>query len=284
MATTLLVITSITAAVLHTGLLNSFCKTRLKTAKQMNLFNILIYSVSVLMFGLLLLKEKISAFTIIFGLLFGVVTALGSLFKMLSLSSGPLNITLLITTASMIIPTMSGVFFGETFSPAKLCITLILIGFIYLSISKGNKTKADKKWFLFCILSFLFQGIVGVLQKIHQSSVHKAEVSGFLFVSFICALLFSLFESRNLEQKLFLDKKTIFVGLICGACTFAMNFINLKLSGLLPSQLFFPLINGSSLIFSSLMSVILFKERLSKRQTIGMVGGITSLIVICLVP
>ena len=65
---------------------------------------------------------------------------------------------------------------------------------------------------------------------------------------------------------------------------FIMNYINLKLSGVLPSQLFFPLINGSSIVLSSIMSVIIFKEKLSKRQTIGLIGGIVSLIAICLVP
>jgi multidrug transporter EmrE-like cation transporter len=63
-----------------------------------------------------------------------------------------------------------------------------------------------------------------------------------------------------------------------------MNFINLKLSGMLPSQLFFPLINGSAIVLSSLVSVLLFKEKLTRRQTIGLVGGIASLIAICLIP
>jgi multidrug transporter EmrE-like cation transporter len=62
-----------------------------------------------------------------------------------------------------------------------------------------------------------------------------------------------------------------------------MNYINLKLSGLLPSQLFFPLINGSAIILSSLSSVFIFKESLSKKQVVGLVGGILSLIAICLV-
>lgn len=284
MGTILLIITSITTMVLQNCLFNNSCKTALKTAKHINLFNIMVYSVCVALFGILLLKEKISAFTVLLGLLFGVVTALSNLFKMLSLSNGPMNLTLLVTTSSMVIPTMSGVFFGEAFSPLKLCVVVVLIGFIYLSVSKSDDTKTNKKWFLFCLLAFLFQGTVGVLQKIHQSSVHKTEVSGFLFVAFICAIIFCIFRSKGFKERLISGKKTIFIGLICGGSTFAMNYINLKLSGLLPSQLFFPLVNGSAIVLSSLISVIIFKERLSKRQTIGLVGGIISLITICLVP
>lgn len=63
-----------------------------------------------------------------------------------------------------------------------------------------------------------------------------------------------------------------------------MNYINLKLSGVLPSQLFFPLVNGSTIILSSVMSVVVFKEHLSKKQAVGLIGGITSLVAICIVP
>ena len=284
MGTVLLIVTSITTMVLQNCLFNNSCKTALTTSKHINLFNTVVYSVCVLMFGILLLKEKLSLFTVLLGLLFGVVTALSNLFKMLSLSNGPMNITLLVTTSSMVIPTMSGVFFGEAFSLAKLFVVVILIWFIYLSVSKSDDTKIGRKWFLFCLLAFLFQGTVGVLQKIHQNSAHKTEVSGFLFVAFICAIVFCFIRNRGFNQEIKLGKKTVLIGLVCGGCSFGMNYINLILSGLLPSQLFFPLVNGSAIVISSLMSVILFKERLSKRQTIGLVGGIVSLIAICLVP
>ena len=157
MGTVLLIVTSITTMVLQNCLFNNSCKTALRTAKHINLFNIMVYSVCVLMFGILLLKEKLSFFTVLLGLLFGVVTALSNLFKMLSLSNGPMNITLLVTTSSMVIPTMSGVFFGEAFSLAKLFVAVILIWFIYLSVSKSDETKIGRKWFLFCLLAFLFQ-------------------------------------------------------------------------------------------------------------------------------
>ena len=284
MGTVSFIMTSVATMVLQNCLFNHTCKTKLKTQKHINRFNITVYSVCFLLFGLLLLKEEISGFTILLGFLFGVVTALSNLFKMLSLSTGPMNITLLVTTSSMIIPTMSGIFFGETFSLAKLCIVLLLIGFIYLSVSKQKHTKASKKWLLFCILAFLFQGAIGVIQKIHQTSTYKTEVSGFLFIAFVCAILFCVFRSRGSEAKISLDKKAVLIGLICGGCTFGMNYINLKLSGILPSQLFFPLINGSAIVLSSIASVIIFKERLSKKQTIGLIGGIISLIAICLVP
>lgn len=284
MTTVSFVIISIAIMVVQNCLFNDACKKKVKTAAHINLFNITVYAVCILIFGGLVLRETVSVFTVLLGLLFGVVTALSNFYKMRSLSNGPMHITLLVTTSSMIIPTLSGIFFGETFSLAKLGVVVVLIGFIYLSTGKSGDARINKKWVLYCALAFAFQGTVGVIQKIHQSSTHKAETSGFLLVAFTVAIIFCFFGSRGSGQTIKLERKTVFVGLLCGGCTFGMNYINLKLSGLLPSQLFFPLINGSAIILSSIMSVIVFKETLSKRQMIGLVGGILSLIGICLVP
>lgn len=92
-----------------------------------------------------------------------------------------------ISTSSMIIPTISGVFFGEHFSGTKFVMVLLLIGFIYLSLDRGKNSKINTGYLLFCLLAFVFQGSIGVLQKIHQNSPYKAETGSFLFFAFICS-------------------------------------------------------------------------------------------------
>ena len=281
--TTALLILSISSVVLQNGIFNSLCKKHLKTNDDLYKFNIFVYAVCILIFGILTLNGSLSLYTVLLGVLFGVVTALSNLYKMLALSKGPMHITLLITTSSMIIPTLSGVFFGEKFSLFKILLVLILIYFIYLSIGKSKEGKINRSWGIYCLLAFILIGSIGLIQKIHQTSSHKSEISGFLCVSFFISLIIS--GLRVKDKKNFKDKKNLIpLAMICGGCTFGMNYINLKLSGLLPSQLFFPLVNGSAIILSSLMSMIVFKERLSKKQTVGLVGGIICLIAICLVP
>lgn len=281
--TTAFLILSISSVVLQNGIFNSVCKKHLKTNDDIFKFNIFVYAVCILIFGILTLNGSISLYTVLLGMLFGVVTALSNLYKMLALSKGPMHITLLITTSSMIIPTLSGVFFGEKFSLFKILLVLILIYFIYLSIGKSKEGKINKSWGIYCLLAFILMGSIGIIQKMHQTSSHKSEISGFLFVSFFISLIIS--GLRVKDKKNFKDKKNLIpLAMICGVCTFTMNFLNLKLSGLLPSQLFFPLVNGSAIVLSSVMSAVLFKERISKRQTVGLIGGILSLIGICIVP
>lgn len=279
-----LILISISSMVLQNGFFNFVTKRRLGSASELHSFNAAVYAVCILTFGILMLTGGISLYTALLGLLFGVVTALNNYYKLLALSAGPMHLTLLFTTSSMLIPTFSGVFFGERFSIGKLLVVLVLLFFLYLSFDKKGETKIGGRWFIFSLLAFVLQGTIGVLQKIHQSSAYKSETGGFLCVCFICAFVFCFIRSKGDIHPFKLGRGTLIIGLVCGACTFAMNFINLKLSGLLPSQLFFPLVNGSSIVLSSLVSLVLFKEKITLKQQIGLVGGILALIAICLVP
>lgn len=274
---------SISSVVLQNCIINRLCKTTLQKSDYISYFNMILYIVCVVFFGVMLIGDSISVFTVTLGIIFGVLTALNSIFKMHALLIGPMHITMLIITSSMIIPALSGIFFGEAFSLYKLIFVFILIGFIYMSLEKKEGGKIDKKWFIYCMLSFIMQGAIGVLQKIHQASPHSGEVNGFLLASFACSVIFCRLRIKGDIKQIKFDKKIWFLAIVCGLCSYLMNVINLKLSGIIPSQLFFPLINGSVIILTSFASLILFKEKLSNKQLVGLFGGIVSLICLAVV-
>ncbi len=279
-----MIIVSIISSVMISTIQNHVCKKSLCTNDLKHLFNVITYGVCIIIFGFFLFGEEISVYTIGLGAVFGIITALANFCKLNCLVEGPMHITLLIITSSMIIPAFSGVFFGERFSVYKLLIAIVLIMFIYLSLDKNSEMKISKKWLMCCGLAFLLTGSIGVLQKIHQTSIHKDETNMFLFVAFVFSCLFSRMQIRTKLKNINIKRKDILFGCACGVGTYLINYLNLKLSGILPSQLFFPLINGSCIILNSLVSVFVFKEHLNKKQTIGLVGGICSLILICIVP
>lgn len=275
---------SMLSIVLQNGLFNSASKTMLKTKYDRLNYNAWLYLICFFMFAMLCIGKAITLYSVILGLSFGIATMLSNHFKITALGKGPLHITNLIAASSMIIPALSGaVMFGEKFSIGKAIAILLLILFIYISLKKDKNTGFDKSWVICCVLSFIFQGIIGVIQKIHQSSSHKNELFVFLAASFLFSFIFSRILSFGAKEKLKFTRKEYGFALVCGVCTFTMNYINLKLSGVIPSQIFFPLVNGSSIILTSLVSVFFFKEKLNKQQTIGLIGGIISLILICLI-
>ncbi len=275
---------SITSMVLQNGLFNTLGKKYLKEKGDVYLFNSINYLFCFFMFFILMLKSGISPYSFLLGILFGIITAFCNTYKMLALSKGPMHITILITTSSMIIPALSGFFmFGEPISLPKLIFVGILIFFIYLSPDKKSDGIINKKWFFYSLITFILMGIIGIMQKVHQNSSYKNELSGFLASAFFVSILFSLYLAKRNKRSVNFRKKHYLLALVCGICTFLMNFLNLKLSGLLPSQLFFPLVNGGAIVITSFVSFILFKEKLSRLQLIGLTGGIASLILICII-
>ena len=280
----LLIIASVSSMVLQNGLFNFVAKNELNKKTSVSSFNLLMYITCAVVFGALTLFGTISVYTVLIGLVYGVLAFLTYNYRLTALKNGPMHLTMLFTTSSMIIPTLSGVFFGEEFSIYKLLVVFVLLFFLYLSFAQDKNSKIGKKWFFCCLIAFLCQGILGILQKIHQASEYKSETSAFLLAAFVCAIVLSLITNKGKFDSVIKKSKVILIAVACGVCGFAMNYINLILAGVLPSQLFFPVVNGSSIVLTSISSVVLFKEHLTKKQAIGLIGGIISLIVICLVP
>lgn len=279
----ILLCTSIFSMVFNNSLMSRVSKTMLRGKTDVYRFNSFTYLMCVILFGLMTIGNGFSVYTLLLGILFGFVTTMSNFYRTLALADGPTHITILITTSSMVIPTLSGVVMGlEEFKPLKILAMAILIFFIYLSSKKSENSGIGKLWFLYCALAFVFQGIIGVIQKVHQSSQHKSELFPFLFVSFTFSFLFASFMGYSKKTDTKFGIWHYILASVSGVCVFTMNFLNLRLSGVLPSQLFFPVVNGTTIILTSVIAVILFKERLTKRQFIGIVGGLLSLVGICL--
>ena len=66
-----------------------------------------------------------------------------------------------------------------------------------------------------------------------------------------------------------------------GACVAVNNKFNLYLSGVMDSAVFFHIVNGGGLVLTTLAAVLLFKEKLSTKQWIGVVLGIASVVFLC---
>lgn len=70
----------------------------------------------------------------------------------------------------------------------------------------------------------------------------------------------------------------ISVMLICGICAGLNNSINLYLSGVVDSVVFFLIVNGVPLMASLITSFLIFKEKLSVKQIIGLICGIIAIV------
>lgn len=271
---------------LQNVLLNIASKTMLKNDRDNTAFNLIQFVTAFLIFGgICLAKMKISWVSVGLGAAFGILTLLVYILKIKVLAIGQLHITTLILTSSLIIPSLFGVVFGQTISVWKVLCILLLLVFIYFAIPKDEEKKEHtprKLWLLLMAISFVLTGSLGVMQTVFQSTGYGDETTAFLAVSFLIASAGTLgmtLKKRGKTSCRF-TKKHYLLAVLCGVTTFAMNFINLYLAGVLPTVLFFPMVNGASLIATSVFSVFLFRESLTRRQILGLIGGTVSLILI----
>jgi len=226
-----------------------------------------------------------SAYTVILGIVFGVVTALFNIFNSLALKHGPLAYTTLIMAASAILPALSGaVAFGEVISAAQVAGTLLMAVSVFLAVDRSSTgRKASYRWLLLAMMGFLMNGSIGILQKVHQSSDARGELDMFLIIAFAVSVLFSLALARpaNDAPREPFGRRAMTLALACGVVTAGNHVINLYLSGVMESMIFFPMVNGVGLLLSVLAAVIVFRERLKKMQWVGMAVGFAAVLLLC---
>ncbi len=267
-----------------------FISSYMKTPYHMHFYNTVSAAVAVVALLLYNRSFHISPFTLWLGLAFGMITAIQRIFSAKAMEIGPWSYTAVLASLSTIIPTLSGaVIWGEVISWVQAVgIVLMLLCIVLSSNLQKDGSKTNLRWMLYCGILFLMTGLIGVLQKFHQSTRYKTELNEFLIVALavcaVCSLLLTV-KSRKAEDT---DKRAnlyrlmpLGIMLICGIGTAVNNQLNLFLSGVLDSSVMFPVVNGGGLMLTTLAATTIFRERLCKRQWLGLAIGVVSVILLC---
>lgn len=234
---------------------------------------------------------KVSLFTVLLGLGFGLLTAVQQIFCMKAMEVGPWSYTAVISSLSTIIPTLSGAaIWKEKVAPVQIVgIVLMLICICLASDLKKSKTRANVKWIIYCGITFVSTGMIGVLQKWHQNTAYKGELDEFLVIALAVSALYSviamLISCRGAgvgkSLKPVIGWVPVIAMLVAGAGTALNNRWNLYLSGVLDSSVMFPIVNGGGLMLTTLAATLVFRERLSVKQWIGFGIGLVAVILLC---
>lgn len=212
---------------------------------------------------------SISSLTLIYGLIYGVLLVLSQWMLTLSLKTGSTAICSTVYSFGFILPTLSGaIFWHEPFLPKDGIGLGIVILVILLSIrGKSNTSNFSKSasFVPFILIAMLASGGLGIMQKVQQTSSVAAEKDAFLIVAFAFAALVSLLAFLILGKK----QRPRPLGLVfpaaTGLCFGIANLCNTLLAGLLKSAVAFPLQNISTILLSTLLGILIFRERLTRR-------------------
>lgn len=271
---------------------NYYSKSVSDTMTGYHLFN----AVSSLVCGLTLAllsggNFSLSPFTLGLAVLFGAVTAVQQVATSAAMGIGPCSYTSVIISMSTVITALSGaLFFGESLRVNQVVGIAMMLGCLALSVKKDDEQKQRTiRWYVCCLIGCVCSGGVGLMQKVHQSSDFRGELTMFLIIAFVCSFVFStaslLIGKKQGEQ---LMEKKAGLGLLtalfvaAGVGVALNNQINLYLSGVVPSAVFFPIVNGGGLILITAGSMLFFREKLTNRQWVGLGLGIAATLLLCI--
>lgn len=288
---------SVAMNLLSCGILrNDFCKNEIVGDADLNAFN----SVSSLFSAVTLVVIALvsgrlcvpSAYTLAMGAAFGLATALCAILNMKALENGPLSYTSIICSCAMVIPALSGLlFFGESVTVLQYVgIMLMVVSFVCAVDRQNGESGMTFKWMLLCLGSFFFSGSVGMMQKAHQSSAHRDELGIFLVIAFVISTAFSaamsMYYRDTKHQRITVLssvklKKFVVVGVVSGVGIALCNQINMYLAGVMDAIIFYPVVNGAGMLLTTAAGLILWKERLSIKQWIGLATGAAAIFLLC---
>ncbi|MEE1223717.1 MAG: EamA family transporter [Clostridia bacterium] len=260
---------------------SAFGKRAVKNSADALVFNIFVFIVSAMLF--LPKLFGCSAAVWVYGA-FGAVCAVAyQLLYTKALSIGNVSLTAMISNFSMVINVLvSYMFFDEPISLMRLFgIALTVTSFVICN-SGGEKSGVDKKWLIMAVLAMFATSAGSIVQKMLGESPYKAENQAFISCLYLLSALIGVLiypllkkgEKLNLKINFGMIKYAVAVGVSLALYQWVYTYGLANIDG----TFLFPSLSGGTIVLSTLSGVIIFKDKFTNRQKIGVIIGIISLI------
>ena len=225
---------------------------------------------------------------ILYGIISGVFYSCASYLTFVALGCGSYMLSNLFLSYTLIFSIVYGLVFlkEEITLFTYLGIALMLVS---IFLVKNNKKAADGKlqnvkvsvkWVVCITLSVIGSGMFGVMKKLQQVEFDKAYDNEFMIVTYVFTFvtLMVIGIIKDSKQILYIFRHGGPYAAAAGASNGLVNLLSLEITKLIPLSVSAPMLSGIKIIVTFLISLIIFKEKMSVKQIIGVVLGTASLI------
>lgn len=241
--------------------------------------------------GLIVFKDPISIKEIVAGNWFWFALLLGLLFitvfNVLGLTSqkNGLSVAAVASKMSLVIPVIFGVWvYQESWDWLKMIGILIALTSVYLaSVKTKNGLTIEKKELLLPAILFIGSGTIDTIIKYTEKNfvpdgdepLFSAVCFSAAFIFGIFILVFETFKSRYLQWK------SIIAGIALGIPNYFSIFFLIKaLKNGMESSVFFPINHVGTVLFTTLLGYLIFKERLLDKNYWGIGLAVLAIVII----
>ena len=241
--------------------------------------------------------------SLLYSLFFAVCYAGSTITFVLAVNCGSLALTSTIHSFALIIPTVLGfLIWDEQVSTLKIvgivlfAVSLLLIG---EKVDKGQKL-ISAKWLVLMVISFFCEGFAPVAIKMHSMALGEKAASDangvFMALAYVMAVVGILVAALLTEGRVKVPstdgkkpknfmveslKIALPFAALGGVCNGLYNFMNTVVSNNnFNVSVFFPVISAGQLIFTLVIAMAFFKEKLSVKQLFAIGFGIVAIVLL----
>lgn len=165
---------------------------------------------------------------------------------------------------------------------ALMMVSVFLVRGAKKAESGDGKVKISLKWITCVALSVIGSGMFGVMQKLQQVKFEKSCDNEFMIVTLgfsALVLLIAGIIRNGRDLPYILRHGGLYAGL-AGVSNGATNLLNLVVNAMIPISIAAPTRSGIKIVISFLISLFIFKEKLTKRQVAGVIIGAAALVLL----
>ena len=181
-------------------------------------------------------------------------------------------------------------FYDDKLSIIKIVGIALALASVYLVSHKEKAEKSlQKLWWVLPLIVFILGGIIdSTINYAQRYLLSTDDFDAFLSTTFAVAFVFGfiILLYQLIVKKEKFQIQSIPVGILLGAINFGtMYFIILALnSNVFEPSVLFPINNLSILTISTLVSVLVFKEKLSSKNWLGIGLSLLAILILGLLP
>lgn len=264
-------------ASVFSGLTSVFAKTGIKNTDSILATFLRTIVISLFLFLIVIWKENLNDIflldtkTILFLILSGISNTLLWICYFKALDLGTVSkVTPVDKTSVVLTLILSSIFLNEKITSIKIISIVLILSGTFLTIKKESKDSKDNKWIIYAILTAVFTSTTTVLSKIGIESTNTTLIT-FLrtIVVLIILTTITLFKKKYKSIKDIEKRSWLFI-ILSGLSTSLSWLFYFKALALGEASVVFP-IEKLSLVVSILISITFLKEKVNKKQIIGII-------------
>lgn len=221
-----------------------------------------------------------------------------SVFRLISITAQKINVSTaaIANKMSVIIPVIFSVLvLNEFIGPGKISgIVLALIALYFTGVAQKNKSNSESNLFYLPLLVFMGSGLIDLIINATNAFLIRGPKDSEMFTTFSFAvagflgILILIFQYSNHKKtntnKVFFEWKSVIGGVILGIPNYFSIFFILKSleSNLFTSAQLFPILNISNVLLASLSGWLLFREKLTLKNYLGILLAVIAIVLIAI--